>query len=83
MGAATEQIRVSNTVKREIARRRREGESYNDVLERLFGTDRDPDRDLLAGAGFWSSETAEQARETREAYEEKSIERMHRRSEDA
>jgi predicted CopG family antitoxin len=83
MGAANEQIRVSDTVKREIERRRREGESYNDVLERLFGTDRDRDRDLLAGAGFWSSETAERARETREAYEEKSIERMRRRSEDA
>jgi predicted CopG family antitoxin len=83
MGAATEQIRVSDTVKREIERRRREGESYNDVLERLFGTARDRDRDLLAGAGFWSSETAERARETREASEEKSIERMRRRSEDA
>ena len=83
MGAANEQIRVSDTVKREIERRRREGESYNDVLERLFGTDCNRDRDLLAGAGFWSSETAERARETREAYEEKSIERMQRRSEDA
>ena len=82
MGAADEQIRVSDTVKREIERRRREGESYNDVLERLFGTDRDRDRDLLAGAGFWSSETAEQARENRETYEEKSIERMQCRSQD-
>ena len=83
MGTATEQIRVSDAVKREIERRRREDESYNDVLERLFGTARDRDRDLLAGAGFWSSETAERARETREASEEKSIDRMRRRSEDA
>ena len=83
MGTANKQIRVSDTVKDEIERRRREGESYNDVLERLFGTARDRDRDLLAGAGFWSSETAERARETREASEEKSIERMRRRSEDA
>ena len=82
MGAADEQIRVSDTVKREIERRRREGESYNDVLERMFGTDRDRDRDLLAGAGFWSSKTAEQARENRDAYEEKSMERMQRRSQD-
>jgi hypothetical protein len=37
-------------VKREIERRRREGESYNDVLERMFSTD----RDLLAGFGRWS-----------------------------
>lgn len=80
MGAATEQIRVSDTVKREIERRRREGESYNDVLERLFSTDRDRERerDLLAGAGFWSSEKADQVRETRQKYKEKSKERMRR-----
>lgn len=83
MGTANEQIRVSDTVKREIERRRREGESYNDVLERLFSTDRDRDRDLLAGFGRWSDERADRARETREAYEEESEERMRRRSEDA
>jgi len=80
MGAADEQIRVSDTVKREIERRRREGESYNDVLERLFGTDRDRERDLLAGAGFWSAEEAEEFRERREAAKEESKERMRRRS---
>lgn len=79
MGAADEQIRVSETVKREIERRQREGESYNDVLERLFGIDPDRDRDLLAGAGFWSSETAGRARETRRKYKEKSKERMQQR----
>lgn len=79
MGAANEQIRVSDTVKREIERRRREGESYNDVLERMFSTD----RDLLAGFGRWSDERADRARETREAYEEESEERIRRRSEDA
>lgn len=41
MGTADEQIRVSDAVKREIERRWREGESYNDVLEPLFSTDRD------------------------------------------
>lgn len=76
MGAADEQIRVSDSVKREIERRRREGESYNDVLERLFSTDRD--RDLLAGAGFWSAEKAERVRETRQQYREASKERMRR-----
>jgi predicted CopG family antitoxin len=81
MGAADEQIRVSDTVKREIDRRRREGESYNDVLERLFSIDRD--RDLLAGFGRWSDERADRARKTREAYEEKSIQRMRHRREDA
>jgi len=79
MGAANEQIRVSDTVKSEIERRRREGESYNDVLERMFSTD----RDLLAGFGRWSDERADRARETREASEEKSIERTRRRNEDA
>jgi hypothetical protein len=78
MGTANEQIRVSDTVKREIERRRREGEGYNDVLERLFSTD----RDLLAGLGRWSDTRADRARETRDAYEEKSIERTRRRSED-
>lgn len=81
MGAADEQIRVSDTVKREIDRRRREGESYNDVLERMFSIDED--RDLLAGAGFWSQEKAEQVRETRRKYKETSKERMRRRHEDA
>ena len=66
-------------MKREIERRRREGESYNDVLERMFSTD----RDLLAGYGRWSDTRADRARETRDAYEEKSIERTRRRSEDA
>ena len=79
MGAANEQIRVSDAVKSEIERRRREGESYNDVLERMFLTD----RDLLAGFGRWSDERADRARETREASEEKSIKRTRRRSEDA
>lgn len=79
MGTATEQIRVSEAVKRELERRMREGESYNDVLERLFSTD----RDLLAGFGRWSDGTAERARDVREAYKEQSKERMRHRSEDA
>ena len=62
MGVADEQIRVSETVKRKIERRRREGESYNDVLERMFSTD----RDLHAGFGRWSDTRADRARKTRE-----------------
>ena len=80
MGVADEQIRVSEPVKREIDRRRREGESYNDVLERLFSINRD--RDLRAGFGRWSDERAARAREARGTYEEKSIERTRRRAED-
>jgi hypothetical protein len=78
MGAADEQIRVSEAVKRAIDRRRREGESYNDVLERLFSTA--GDRDLLAGSGRWSDGTADRARDARDDYEERSKERMRRRS---
>ena len=79
MRAPEEQIRVSETVKREIERRRRTGESYNDVLERLFGTERDRERDLLEGEGFWSSEEAEGVRETRRKYKEKAKGRMEQR----
>ncbi len=81
MGVADDQIRVSDAVKRAIERRQREGESYNDVLERLFAIDRD--RNLLAGFGRWSEERAERARNTRETAEKRSIARMRRRSEDA
>jgi hypothetical protein len=65
-------------VKREINRRRREGKSYNDVLEWLFSTD----RDLLAGFGRRFDERADRARETREAYEEKQEGRIQRQNED-
>jgi predicted CopG family antitoxin len=74
MTTANEQIRVSDTVKRELDRRRREGESYNDVLRRML----EDDRDLLAGFGRWSDEQAERVREAREKSKQKSKERMHR-----
>lgn len=79
MGTANEQIRVSDTVKRELERRRREGESYNDVLERLFD---DVDRDLLAGFGRWSDDHADRVRERRDASKRKSRERMGRLEDD-
>lgn len=78
MGTANEQIRVSETVKRELESRRREGESYNDVLERLL---EEGDRDLLAGFGRWSDEHADRVRERRRAAKEKSKERMERLAE--
>lgn len=49
MATADEQTRVSDRVKAALDRRRREGESYNDVLERLL--DEDADRAFLAGFG--------------------------------
>lgn len=79
MGTANEQIRVSDLVKRELERRRRDDESYNDVLERILD---DEDRDLLAGFGRWSDEHTEQVRDTRDASKRRSKERAKRLSED-
>jgi len=78
MAIADEQIRVSDMVKRELDRRRREGESYNDVLERLL----DEERDLLAGFGRWSDERADRVREAREKSKQKSKDRMRRLAND-
>ncbi|QZP38229.1 antitoxin VapB family protein [Halobaculum magnesiiphilum] len=61
MATADEQIRVSDSVKRELDRRRRDGESYNDVLQRLL----EDDRDLLAGFGRWSDDHADRVRAAR------------------
>lgn len=80
MGTADEQIRVSESVKREIERRRREGESYNDVLERVFVVD--GERDLLAGFGRWSPEMAETVRESRNSYKEKSKNRIRQKTDE-
>jgi len=74
MSTADEQIRISAETKRELKRRKREGESFEDVLERLLKDD----RDLLAGFGSWSRERAEKAREAREKGKEESKERMRR-----
>jgi predicted CopG family antitoxin len=63
MGTANEQIRVSDTVKRELDNRRREGESFNDVLERIL----DDDRDLFAGFGaFEGTDRGDAIREIHE-----------------
>lgn len=78
MGAADEQIRVSETVKRKIERRRRGDESYNDVLERLL----DDDHDLLAGFGRWSDEHADRVRERRAVAKRRSKARTDRLAED-
>lgn len=72
MATADEHIRVSEAVKTELERRRREGESFNDVLQRLLKDD----RDLLSGFGRWSDEQADRAREARERSKQKSKARM-------
>lgn len=76
MATADEQIRVSDRVKRILDRRRREGESYNDVLERIL--DEDDGGDFYDGFGRWSDEHAEHVREQRKKAKEKRKERMRR-----
>ena len=73
--AADNHIRVSDQVKSLIDERRRQGESYNDALERILGGE----RDLTDGMGFWSdSEAGEEARETHERGKPNTIERTDR-----
>lgn len=78
MGTACEQIRISAVVKRELDRRKREDESYNDVIERVL----DDDRDLLAGFGaFEGTDRAAAMREVHERGEETSRERIRKMAE--
>ncbi len=81
MGVADEQIRVSSTVKRRIERYRREGESYNDVLERLLMTE--DAGDFEDGFGRWSAEDAERVRDRRQRGKKDRKRRMRERAEDA
>ena len=81
MGVADEQIRVSETVKRKIERRRREGESYNDALKRIL--DEEDAGDFYDGFGRWSDEEADRVREGRRKSKEKRKRRMRERAEDA
>lgn len=81
MGVADEQIRVSETVKRKIERRRREGESYNDVLERILAEE--DAGDFYDGFGRWSDEEADRVREGRQKAKDKRKRRMRDRGEDA
>lgn len=81
MGTADKQIRVSETVKRKIERYRQEGESYNDVLERLLVEE--DDGDFYDGFGRWSDEEAESVREGRRNAKEKRKRRMRKRADEA
>lgn len=63
MATADEQIRVSERVKATLDRYRREGESYNDVLERLLSSRSEVD--FEDGFGHISEDTAETLRERR------------------
>lgn len=76
MGMANDQIRVSSRVKRELQKRKRAGESYNDVLERVFDEKRKAD--FYDGFGMLSDEQAKRIRDQREEGTEKRKERMKR-----
>lgn len=76
MATADQQIRVSDRVKEKLDRRRREGESYNDVLERLLSEN--AEADFYDGFGILADEEADWIREKREAAKEKRKERTHR-----
>lgn len=81
MGTADEQIRVSTTVKHALEKRKREGESYNDVLERVLGEK--AVGDFYDGFGRWSDEEAQSVREARQNAKEKRKERMRQRAENS
>jgi len=76
MATANEQIRVTDRVKEQLARRRRDGESYNDVLERLLGEH--TEADFYDGFGILSDEETEWIREKREEAKEERKDRMRR-----
>jgi predicted CopG family antitoxin len=63
MATADEQIRISDRVKKRLDGRRREGESYNDVLDRLLGET--TDSDFEDGFGLLSESEGEWIREKR------------------
>lgn len=80
MGTADEQIRISATVKRELDRRKRSGESYNDVIERMI--DEGSGGDFYDGFGaFNGTDRGEAIRDTHEKSKRKSIERIGRMAE--
>ena len=80
MATADEQIRVSDRVKRQLDRRRREGESFNDVLERVL--DENGGGDFHDGFGILSDEDADWIRDRHRQSKEKRKERTGRLAED-
>ena len=79
MVTADEQIRVSSRVKRILDRRRREGESYNDVLQRML--DEHDEGDFDDGFGRWAEDQAQRVREQRRQGIENRKARMRRLAE--
>jgi predicted CopG family antitoxin len=74
MATADEQIRISDRVKKRLDSRRREGESYNDVLDRLLGET--ADSDFEGGFGLLSEGEGEWIRDQRADAKDERKERM-------
>lgn len=70
--AADDHIRVSSETKERLHRRKREGESFNDAIDRLL----DKDRDLLAGFGAADTRDGDTLAETVAHRKEKSKDRI-------
>lgn len=79
MDSGDNQIPISDLVKSKLDRCRREGESYNDVLERILDYD---EGDFYDGFGRWSDEHAKRVRKAREKSKQKSKERINRLAKD-
>lgn len=79
MATAGEQIQVSERVKHILDQQRAEGESYNDVLERIL--DQEAGGDFDAGFGRWSDDDC--VREQRSEAKEEPNARMRRRGSEA
>jgi predicted CopG family antitoxin len=80
MATADEQIRVSDRVKQALDRRRREGESYNDVLERLLSEA--GEANSYDGFGVLSDEQADRIRTEREPTRDERKQRVRGLSDD-
>lgn len=74
MATANEQIRVNDRLEKQLDRRRREGESYNDVLERLLSEN--TAADFYDGFGILSDDEADWIREKHDGAREKQKEQL-------
>ena len=76
MATADEQIRVSERIKERLEHRRREGESYNDVLDRLIADTTESGFD--DGFGVLSEEQGEWIRAKRAEARDERADRVER-----
>ena len=70
--SATVHIRISEEIKERLRRRKRDDESFNDVITRLL----EEDRDLLAGFGAGNERNGERLAETVARRKERSQQRI-------